>query len=500
MVDAFLVAITTIIAVVLVLINFYILVYFQHEEDKGMNGSIFCKILVVFGLTLAWGMVLCLPLDVANSRSGGGGLDIKDLWYAFYITTAIMVVVLIPFAIFYYEGDEEESMGERIVGAIKYEILVFAICSALFAIMYSLLNEASIPIRTYQCGWDTAIQNYADSSRSSPSMNGGCTTTADTLNLTVTFAIYLMAMLSFVGWFLFVAFGGVGLSALPIDLISDWKNRPKSVNLQYFAEKKKEIGMRAQTLIEAGSFLEQEKRELNLVKGWEKRRKINKYRTNYNKFQQMVYMLDKEWKVLNLAFGGAGGNPIIPWLKLVCGAFAAVLSVCWIIHILLYQLLQRNRAPISTFFNVFLQDLDLNGFSLFSVIGFGVIVLYLLWATMKGNMKFGMRFFFCCPIHPMEKGETLMNSFLFNVMLLLISSVAITQFAANALAEYARFTDADMIFGVQVKYLTFFKIFWAENIFLYMFLVWALLTALYLAIKPADKPAIDLNAVRRPRV
>ena len=33
--------------------------------------------------------------------------------------------------------------------------------------------------------------------------------------------------MSFIGWFLFVMFGGVGLSALPMDLIREFIMRPK---------------------------------------------------------------------------------------------------------------------------------------------------------------------------------------------------------------------------------------------------------------------------------
>jgi len=32
--------------------------------------------------------------------------------------------------------------------------------------------------------------------------------------------------MAFIGWFLFVLFGGVGLSALPMDLIEEFRNRP----------------------------------------------------------------------------------------------------------------------------------------------------------------------------------------------------------------------------------------------------------------------------------
>lgn len=36
-----------------------------------------------------------------------------------------------------------------------------------------------------------------------------------------------MAIISFVGWFIFVIFGGLGLTALPMDLIMEFIHRPK---------------------------------------------------------------------------------------------------------------------------------------------------------------------------------------------------------------------------------------------------------------------------------
>ena len=41
-----------------------------------------------------------------------------------------------------------------------------------------------------------------------------------------------MGFLSFFGYFFFVLFGGVGLPALPIDLILEFVNRPKTVKYE----------------------------------------------------------------------------------------------------------------------------------------------------------------------------------------------------------------------------------------------------------------------------
>ncbi len=43
----------------------------------------------------------------------------------------------------------------------------------------------------------------------------------------VTFPVFLMAFLSFVGWFFWTFFVGVGLVALPLDLINEFRTRPE---------------------------------------------------------------------------------------------------------------------------------------------------------------------------------------------------------------------------------------------------------------------------------
>ena len=42
--------------------------------------------------------------------------------------------------------------------------------------------------------------------------------------------MYAIAFMSFFGYIFFVVFGGVGLTALPMDLITTFTNRPKIVN------------------------------------------------------------------------------------------------------------------------------------------------------------------------------------------------------------------------------------------------------------------------------
>ena len=65
--DVLLIIASIIISIFLLLVNFYILVIYSHPDDRGWGVSIWCRILVIFGLTLSWAQVLMLPLDVSNS-------------------------------------------------------------------------------------------------------------------------------------------------------------------------------------------------------------------------------------------------------------------------------------------------------------------------------------------------------------------------------------------------------------------------------------------------
>ena len=48
-----------------------------------------------------------MPVDVSNTRTNGG-LDMMLMWTIIYYSVLAVGVVLIPFAIFYYESDEDK--------------------------------------------------------------------------------------------------------------------------------------------------------------------------------------------------------------------------------------------------------------------------------------------------------------------------------------------------------------------------------------------------------
>lgn len=84
-----------------------------------------------------------------------------------------------------------------------------------------------------------------------------------------------------------------------------------------------------------------------------------------------------------------------------------------------------------------------------------------------------------------------MNSFLFNTILILLSSVSVTQFCSQAFDEYTSFTDINLIFSVQIKYLIFFKYFYAYHVFEYSLLAIIVISTIYLGCRPNDVESVQ---------
>ncbi|CAI5944361.1 unnamed protein product [Closterium sp. NIES-64] len=100
--------------------------------------------------------------------------------------------------------------------------------------------------------------------------------------------------------------------------------------------------------------------------------------------------------------------------KLIFGVIGLAISVAWIVHIILYMLIQ---PPASAFLNDFFVTLD-RWWGLLGTGAFSIFCFYLFLAVISGEMYLGLNILILS-IHPMRWSATLMSSFLFNVALIL---------------------------------------------------------------------------------
>ena len=504
----------------------------QHPDDK--NEALFPKCLVLLGFMIAQGSILMIPLDVANQGTYAGcqgydntfcgGLDMAMAWQILYIVVLAYIVLLIPFAIFYYEADDGQGnlKESQCCNAVKYELVVLLVAGLTLFLMFHFLGNTEIPVTTYSLhvnnhtAWIMEHGSWHNQTVAPPFAALGCDSTADStavpavvaacdeviaqlsypgsssvLTLPITFLVYVMAMMGWVGWFSFVLFAGVGLAALPVDCIMAFVYRPRHMDAVEFAEAQLSVRTRVNELIDIGEMLKAEREEkLKDNAGFFARRRIDgDDKITVNKLKQAVMILETDVSELKLCHENYHKyNPLVPFGKLLAGILSFALSALWLIQICVYVL---PPEPITPFLNDYFVLLD-GFFSLFGVITVCVFSMYLLCCVVCGCFKLGMRFFII-ELHPMVPNGTYMNSFLFNLGVILLCSLPVIQFSVIAFADYAQYSDVAQIFGVQIKHLKFFSKFWTTNAFIYAIIGTFALTAIFLVVRPRDKPTSSLE-------
>lgn len=462
-------------------------------------------------------------------------------WNVLYILVLVWLVFMIPFSTFYYEADDgtlmtgtsigaKQSKNSRICEAIKYQIAVIIVVALVFILCYFFLRQTNIPVREYSAPSLSSAQTYTTSSifvnnTAQPFIKGQLAdvtmedmlTANDTtkgpiikLKLNVSVITFCTAIMAFVGWFFFALFGGVGMAALPLDLVLTFKNRPRHMDAVEMADAKTSIQERVNELVDIGEMIKIEREQQNndeeaginrgimgMFRGRKgasvslSRKEKKERQKALTQFRQAVYLLERdveEFQACTTSYKDY--NPLIPFAALICGIISTFLSICWVLQIVLYVLPDPAAHPL---LNSYFRWFD-GWFPMFGVLSVAIFSFYLLICALKGCFKFGLRFFFIT-LHPMRPNKTYMSSFLFNIALLLLCSIPVVQFSIDAFADYARNTTALQVFGTQIRYMRFFNYFFLNNVFIYVFLIMFLLTSMYLAFKPVDK-SLDGKALR----
>lgn len=470
MISWWLILIAVVIAIITIATIIYLLVLFQAEEDR--TQAWFPKVVVVAGLALAAFNVLLLPYDVANRQdptvfgNEGGGLNTTVAWQIVLYCIAGFVLILVPFAMMYYEAQDpdQKSIMDQIKPALIYTIVAFFIFVILLIILWLTIGTANIDYQKY-------IGNGVSTPPSAVAYGFQGDSSSATLEVKVSFFVYLCALMSVIGWIVFFLFAGVGLVAFPMDFIRNFRDRPKPINGAEYATKKVEIAKETQVLIEAGKKLDEKTNKSG-----------RKYRKSLAAFKRQVNELERYYEKLEISYRQKGGQLLLAILQLILGCLGIVLSVAWILHIILY-----NAAKVTPFLNNMFISMD-SAFQLFGVLAYGMFAFYLLWCVVKGCTKVGVNLLLFT-VYPMEVNKTLMNAFVFNTGLILITSVTVVEFCANSFDQYAANTSVNALFTVyatKLKYLGY-----VLKYFQYPLLAISFLALLWLLICPQRKVEED---------
>ena len=490
MIDVFMLIMVIVLCVIIIFINIYLLAYYCAEDDNEFGAGLFSKIIAVLGMFIGLCQICLLPLDVSNTRGDGGEFRMDIMWKLVYILIVCFVFFIIPLAMSLYECDPDWTFGQKIRNSLCFFACEVIVVICLFGITFLIWNKAHIPISSLKCDIDInadfSLSSAEINSDNEEDFNNKCGKIEEKeIEIKVSFAVYIIALLSLISYALFMLFGGVGIFSFPLDLIYSFCTRPVRIKPAKLEEMKKEIVVTAADLKDLGMQLKELEK-----KGDNTKNMFSKEKRHYNELLKQlkvgVSVVDDQFQIINMQNMANQTSALGYLLQLIAGIFCIILSILWIFQILLYIIIKKDGRPINGFLNVPLVALTEKNLSFLAICIFTVLSLYLLLITIKGNFKFGIRFMFLGEIHPMKKDNTYMNSILFNVMLVMLTSVSVIQFSIRSFGEYTSLTEADIIFNTQIKYLSFYGFFFRNNLFEYGLLIIAIISFIYLICRPND--------------
>lgn len=504
MVRRFLIIVAVVVSALALLCNVYVLVHFQHPDDR--NQAWFPKVVVITGLTIAVLSILLLPLDVANRAACDGSiiesacrytLPMEALWYATFTTMIIYIFAVIPWALFYYEQDSDAPQSKKVVSATMWTISMGLVLIMAMLIAYYFGGEAEFQLKSVTSGMGllsnsalssatacialpALITSATDFSTSSGSLGGtacsayGAEVGTETFAVRPTFIVYVIAVASIVSWVIFMIYAGVGVVALPMDLIKGFIYRPmKVITKSEYIRCATIIARDAQSIHAQIKAVQKEQRESG---------RTRKTKTELHCLQVKLNDLEDDEVELRRVFP-QGEQREATWLMMVLGFYlrlflgclSVLLSVFWTTHIVLTVLIQPAAHPFLNSFFIWMDGV----WSLFGTLSFAIFCFYLVACLIKGNTRLGVRFIFLS-LYPMKIGRTSMSSLLFNTGLIMLGCLSVVQFCAQVFSVYTAETAVEGIFGGNIENFKGLGWIFKYNIFIYSFFAMICLSCLWI--------------------
>ena len=460
---------------------------------------------------------MTIPLNTLNTSAPSstplytpscGSLQTASMWIAMFYIIAVFVAFLIPLQIFFYEAsDDKRSFQSRFCEALQYQGVALIVVGIALGIMYWQINSFSYPVSSYPVTQSdaTTCSNDCIGPFFNPNTSTLTVEMVPLANPSVSqkissvpnlFGVYLASFTSFIGWFLFCMYTGIGLVSLPIDLVKSFLYRPRYIPKETYLRLREEYRNRVNELYGLGEKMQKDRKKYDEKysgMGYYSRYQQNSaQRTFLLEFKKQVAQVEADLEDLRVCHEAwTSYNPLIPYVKLFLGFVSACLSICWVLQVVLYILPQYRPTGASIVPTYFLNTLITwgllySGFALIGVIFIALFGLYLFICNLDGNFRVGLKFLII-EIHPMKFGETYMNSFLVNVLLLLLQTPALLNFLALSFSNTVVLTDIDTIMNVSVYYTVFFIYFFQNNVFIWLLLAFVVLAACLIYALPDDR-------------
>ena len=178
-------------------------------------------------------------------------------WSIIFALVFIYVIFILPMATLIYEADPDDGWKKILCGALCQTGIYMTVVFVLLLIFWGSTKDVRIPIKMnaggvnlFQTSANTSLDGFIDFSSVQ-------TSHAET---ELGFEMFMIVGTSFIGWFLFTMFGGIGFVILPVDLILYYVNRPVLKSPKEMAETCVVLRKMTGDMIEKAKKIKEDKR------------------------------------------------------------------------------------------------------------------------------------------------------------------------------------------------------------------------------------------------
>ena len=371
-------------------------------------------------MQLLWLNFLLVPTSIINKYPIIGNVDFKTVDMKIFLNTLLIINVLfisllLPFSMFYYETQFDTKIGlKRSYTPYLLTLIVFTIIWSLIGGNYGAFREIIIDyVSDLTCN-DLVKLGYV--------LPNECIN--NKIHTKGSFLLSILSLFLFIGYIYNVFFVGIGCVLVPLYLIFKLVNKPKQLSIEEYKNKISEILDISKARAMKGGKLKgkydnclKNKSENIFSSNYllfmnEKRNIKNKIR----KYEKEVISLSTYFENVETGYNNSGKNYIYLVMRSILLLFSILLSLSLFVVIVIKVIIDSNRL-IDYSGNQIINLL----FIIFSII----FPIYLSACVCFTWNILAKKILYCLPIHILIKSKTPLNSIIFNIGIVLFSSINI---------------------------------------------------------------------------
>lgn len=332
----FLLVVVIIICLVVMVSNFYILVYFSHPEDGFSKGIWVYRSLVIGVLSFAGYLIFAIPLDIACAKRDDSmqlPYDMTFFWTAINFVICFVLMFVLPMAMILY-SDDSDDFKDAVKNAAKIASLVAVFHIICVCIYVWVIGYAHIPTKH-------VVKTTNDFVASERKMQKDdltayyLATTIESHYIKVKLGILNSCTLhlTVIGSILLIFLGGYGLASLPMECLNSYLNRPQIRDAEDFVLTKFVLREENEKLVNKARDVKNQKEELNKTIGFLAQRakkmalqkSINELKEEFLEFEDVIDCFIQEQNIQEV-------NPLVHYSYLILGCIGYLASFIIIFH------------------------------------------------------------------------------------------------------------------------------------------------------------------------